>query len=103
MADSFGVAVVYAHPKGIHEIRSLAAAGLTLAEVVRASGILERCPEIDLSTAQIGVWGKVRDPASAVRAGDRIEIYRPLIADPKATRSLRAEKKRRTAVKAVPE
>ncbi len=93
----FAVTVVYAYPGGAREIRVWAALGATLAEAVRASGILERCPEIDPGTAKIGVWGKLRDPASVARADDRIEIYRPLVADPKTTRSARADKKRRLA------
>jgi uncharacterized protein len=97
MAEDFAVSVVYACPGGGAELRTRAAPGATLSEVVRASGILQRFPEIDLSAAKIGVWGKLRDPSSAVHAGDRIEIYRPLIADPKATRSLRAANKKRAA------
>jgi putative ubiquitin-RnfH superfamily antitoxin RatB of RatAB toxin-antitoxin module len=97
MADGFSVTVVYATPGGAQEVRVRAATGATLAEVVRASGILERCPEIDPGLAKIGVWGKLSDPGSAARADDRIEIYRPLLADPKTTRSARVDKKRRLA------
>ena len=45
--------------------------------------------------ARLGVWGKLRDPASLAAPGDRIEIYRALVADPKASRSARARKKAR--------
>jgi putative ubiquitin-RnfH superfamily antitoxin RatB of RatAB toxin-antitoxin module len=88
---------VYAQAHGTREIHTRAKDGATLAEIVRASGILECCPEFDLAAARLGVWGKVRDPASRARDGDRIEIYRPLIADPKQTRSLRADKRKRAA------
>ena len=102
MAEEFAVSVVYAGRDAVHEISTRAAPGATLAEIVRASGILARCPEIDLAVAKIGVWGKLRDTQSAaLRPDDRIEIYRPLIADPKATRSLRAEKKKRAAAMAA--
>lgn len=97
MTEDFAVSVAYAAPGTAAEISVRAAPGATLVDVVRASGILARCPQIDLSTASIGVWGKLRDPRSAARPDDRIEIYRPLIADPKATRSLRAAKKKRAA------
>jgi putative ubiquitin-RnfH superfamily antitoxin RatB of RatAB toxin-antitoxin module len=100
MAEGIAVRVVYAHPSGTREIAAQAAAGATLADIIRASGILERCPEIDLATVKIGVWGKVRDAASAAQPNDRIEIYRPLTADPKASRTLRADKKKRAGAKA---
>ena len=88
------VRVVYA-PAGAApvEIELPAADGLTLADVVRASGLPQRFPQIDLEHARVGVWGKPRDLASPVAPGDRIEIYRPLTADPKASRSLRAKKR----------
>jgi putative ubiquitin-RnfH superfamily antitoxin RatB of RatAB toxin-antitoxin module len=92
MAD--GVRVVYAPSGGWPvEVELPAAPGMTLADAVEASGLRERFPQIDLEHAKVGVWGKPRDPASLVSAGDRIEIYRPLTADPKASRSQRAKKK----------
>jgi uncharacterized protein len=56
--------------------------------------MLERFPEIDLEQSRIGVFGKLRRPDEQVRAGDRIEIYRPLIADPKESRRRRAARSR---------
>lgn len=61
-------------------------AGATLADAVAASGILARCPEIDLEKNRVGVFGKLAKLDRRLRDGDRIEIYRPLIGDPKEIR-----------------
>jgi len=90
-----GALVVYAQPGRVVEIACAIAPGATLFEVARASGVLQRCPGLDLGDARLGVWGKLRDPASLAAPGDRIEIYRALVADPKASRSARARKKAR--------
>ena len=65
--------------------------GTTLAEAVKASGIQEKYPEIDLATNKVGIFGKLSKPDTVVRDKDRIEIYRPLIADPKEVRKRLAE------------
>lgn len=57
---------------------------------IRASGILDKFPEIDLSENQIGIFGKLSKLDAPLRNLDRIEIYRPLIADPKEARKQRA-------------
>lgn len=57
---------------------------------IEASGILAKFPEIDLNVNQVGVFGKLSKLDSALRHMDRIEIYRPLIADPKEVRKQRA-------------
>ncbi|MCX2898646.1 RnfH family protein [Pseudomonas mandelii] len=68
--------------------------GLTVREVVRRSGVGQAFPELNLEEYPVGIFGKViADPNSRlVVAGDRIEIYRPLLADPKEVRRLRAAK-----------
>ena len=65
--------------------------GSTIAEAIEASGILSTHKEIDLKENKVGIWNKTKKPTEVVEAGDRIEIYRPLIADPKAVRKRRAE------------
>lgn len=67
--------------------------GTSLLDAARRSGITKFFPEIDLDNARLGIFGKlVPKPAmQAVKPGDRIEIYRPLIADPKEVRKRRAE------------
>lgn len=66
--------------------------GTSLRQAIEASGILERFSGIDLEACKVGVFGKVRSPDDILRAGDRVEIYRPLIADPKEVRRRRAAK-----------
>jgi putative ubiquitin-RnfH superfamily antitoxin RatB of RatAB toxin-antitoxin module len=58
---------------------------------IRASGILNKFPEIDLNVNQIGIFGKLSKLDAPLRNLDRVEIYRPLIADPKEVRKQRAE------------
>lgn len=67
------------------------AEGATVEEAIRLSGILERFAEIDLSKQKVGVFSKVAPLSQALREWDRVEIYRPLIADPKAARRQRAQ------------
>ncbi len=64
--------------------------GVTVEEAIRASGILEEHPEIDLKENKVGIFGKVTRLDTVLRDGDRVEIYRPLIADPKEARRRRA-------------
>lgn len=65
--------------------------GTQLEEAVKLSGILEKFPEIDLANSKVGIWNKVSELNAVLREKDRIEIYRPLIADPKEVRRKRAE------------
>jgi putative ubiquitin-RnfH superfamily antitoxin RatB of RatAB toxin-antitoxin module len=64
--------------------------GSTVEDAVRASGILDTFSEIDLSQNKVGVFGKLTKLDAELRAKDRVEIYRPLIADPKEARKRRA-------------
>ncbi|MCK3844809.1 RnfH family protein [Pseudomonas sp. W15Feb34] len=68
--------------------------GTSLRAAVLASGIAEHFPQLALADCPLGIFGKVVPDADvrAVQAGDRIEIYRPLLADPKEIRRLRAAK-----------
>lgn len=67
-----------------------AAKGLTAREAIEHSLILQRFSEIDLAVNKIGVFGKVVTLDRVLDPGDRVEIYRPLIADPKEARKKRA-------------
>ena len=64
--------------------------GITAREAVERSGILEHFPEIDLAKNKIGIFGKAAKLDAELADGDRVEIYRPLIADPKEQRKKRA-------------
>lgn len=66
-------------------------AGSTLLQAVHASGALQRYPQIDIATQKLGIFGKLKPTDTVLRDGDRIEIYRPLQADPKETRRRRAK------------
>jgi len=66
--------------------------GMTVQEAIERSGILELHPEIDLSKNKVGVFGKAAKLDAVLYPGDRVEIYRPLIADPKEARKKRAAK-----------
>lgn len=65
-------------------------AGTTAEAAIRQSGILEQFPEIDLATNKIGLFSKATKLDTVLREMDRVEIYRPLIADPKEVRKQRA-------------
>ncbi len=67
--------------------------GSTIEVAIRSSGILTIFPEIDLSKQKVGVFSKVRKLTDIVSAGDRIEIYRPLLIDPKEARRKRAKRR----------
>ena len=68
--------------------------GATVRDALLKSGIGDEFPELDLAACPVGIFGKViADPeVRLIQAGDRIEIYRPLLADPKEVRRLRAAK-----------
>ena len=88
------VEVAYALPDR-QSIRALSLPeGSTAGEAVRESGLLEEFPEIDRSAARVAIYGKAVPAGTRLREGDRVEILRPLVADPKEIRRARAEKKR---------
>lgn len=66
-------------------------------DVIKRSGILERFPQIDLSTDKCGIFGKICKMDARLRNKDRIEIYRKLIADPKESRRQQAEMQKKKA------
>jgi putative ubiquitin-RnfH superfamily antitoxin RatB of RatAB toxin-antitoxin module len=68
--------------------------GTTVQQAIASSGIMEQCPDINLQTNKVGLFSKIIELDVPVRAGDRIEIYRPLVLDPKEARRLRAEKEK---------
>jgi hypothetical protein len=91
MSDTIRIEVAFALP---HEqiLKSLQVApGITAEQAIRQSGILEKHPEIDLAKNKIGIFGKLAKLDTPLRDKDRVEIYRPLIADPKEVRKKRAE------------
>ena len=89
-AGCIKVEVAYARADQQVLLEVQVAAGATVREAIEASGVLARFPEIDLARNKVGVFGKIMPFDTRLRAGDRIEIYRPLIGDPKEIRRLRA-------------
>lgn len=91
MSDRVNIEVVYALPTEQILLKKSVPTGTTIAEAIRVSGVLDKHPEIDLATNKLGIFGKLTKADAVVRDKDRIEIYRPLIADPKEVRRKRAE------------
>jgi len=95
MVDSvIEVEVVYAAVDRQLLLKVSMPAGSTVRAALMVSGIGAQFPELDLAACPVGIFGKaVPDPDQrTVQVGDRIEIYRPLLADPKEVRRLRAAK-----------
>jgi putative ubiquitin-RnfH superfamily antitoxin RatB of RatAB toxin-antitoxin module len=69
------------------------AAGTSIQDAILQSGILRDVPDVDLTVSRVGIYGKLKPLDTVLRDHDRIEIYRPLIADPKDSRRQRAVKK----------
>ena len=90
VADPIRVEVAYARPEVQVIVPLEVAPGTTVEGAVAASRIVERFPEIDLKSNKVGIFGRATKLAAELRDGDRVEIYRPLIADPKAVRKQRA-------------
>lgn len=88
------VTVAWCAPAAVHVVDVSVPAGATAAEAIRRSRLLERFPEIDLGVNRIGVFNRLCEPDQVLREGDRVEIYRPLIADPKSARRRRAARGR---------
>lgn len=93
MAETLiAVEVVYAKPEHQELITLRIENGATAAQAIEQSGILQRYPEIDAGNVEIGIFGKICAFDRLLQDGDRVEIYRPLRADPKDLRRQRAAK-----------
>lgn len=89
----FEIEVAYALPERQKIIALKVVNGCTAFEAAQQSGIAAQFEGLDLNAIKMGVFGKTVKPHDyLMREGDRVEIYRPLLADPKAVRKARAEK-----------
>jgi uncharacterized protein len=88
--DAIAVEVAYARPEMQVVLPVQVPPGATVADALGISGIAERFPEIDLETAKVGIFGKLTRMDTVLKPRDRVEVYRPLIADPKEVRRQRA-------------
>ncbi len=95
MSGELTVEVVYALP-AVQRLKQITVPpGTTVQQAIERSGILQDFPEIDLTKNKVGVFGKLTRLDAPLKDGDRVEIYRPLLADPKEVRRKRAEAGRR--------
>ncbi len=85
------IAVAYADPAQQIWLRIEVPENTTIADAIERSGILRSCPAIDLETHPVGIFGKVAKLNAPLQPGDRVEIYRPLVADPKTVPRRRME------------
>ena len=90
MSDQIHIEVVYALHDRQKSVMVALPSGASVREAVERSGLLAEFPEIDLTKNKLGIWNKLAKPDAVVRDKDRVEIYRPLIADPKEVRRQRA-------------
>ena len=86
------VEVVYALPEKQYQRVVRLAEGSSVEEAIRASGLLELRHDIDLDSNKLGIFSRPVKREDLLQEGDRVEIYRPLIADPKELRRQRAER-----------
>ncbi len=86
------VEVAYALEKKQTLLELEVSEGTTLEQAVELSGIIDIYPQVDLTKDKTGIFGKIAKLDTILREKDRIEIYRPLIADPKQVRKERAAK-----------
>jgi len=80
------VGVIFARPDAQDIVSVRVPRGATIRAAIERSRIMDTYPEIDLAVNRVGVFGALRDLGDPVQAGDRIEIYRPLLIDPKEAR-----------------
>ena len=92
--NKMSVDVVYASPESQIVLSVSLKPSATVEDAIVQSDILTHFPEIDLQKNTVGIWGKTVTLTTPVQPGDRVEIYRPLLIDPKDAR--RARSKRRT-------
>jgi len=90
--ETIRVEVAYALPEKQAILEVDVPAGATVLEAARQSGITGKFEGIDLDNATFGIFGHVVAPKQILKAGDRVEIYRPLLADPKEVRKARAQR-----------
>lgn len=90
MAENIAVDVCYARAEKQDVVVVKLPEGATLQQALEASGLLAKYPEIDLKKNKFGIWNKLSKSDATLRDRDRVEIYRPLIADPKEVRKQRA-------------
>jgi putative ubiquitin-RnfH superfamily antitoxin RatB of RatAB toxin-antitoxin module len=87
------IEVAYANPSRQFLLTLAMPSGSSVKQAIEQSGILQLCPEIDLNINKVGIFSEITTLEALLRAGDRIEIYRPLVIDPKSARRKRVKQK----------
>ncbi|MDP8162462.1 RnfH family protein [Pasteurella skyensis] len=95
MSEPINVEVLYAYPEHYFLKKVELKSPLTIEQVILQSGVLGKYSEIDLKVNKVGIFSRPAKLNDLVNDGDRIEIYRPLLADPKEIRRKRAEQQRK--------
>ncbi|MGB2740906.1 MAG: RnfH family protein [Cognaticolwellia sp.] len=90
--EQLAIEVVYGTPIRQEIISCTVEPNTTIEQAILASGIVAEFPEIDLAINNVGIWNRAAKLTDIVKDLDRIEVYRPLLADPKEVRKRRAEK-----------
>lgn len=85
------IEVIYATEKEQIIFKAVVSEDSTIEQAIMASKVLEKYPEIDLLSAAVGVFSQRKKLSDGLNNGDRVEIYRPLIADPKQKRRAKAD------------
>lgn len=93
--EPIAIEVVAAWPERQVLVKLDLPAGSTVAEAVRASGLAERFPDLEIRDDHVGVFGELCRPDRVLGDGDRVELYRPLKLDPKTIRRINAERQKR--------
>lgn len=88
--ESVSVEVIFALPEKAERLPLKLAGGSTVRQAIEFSGLLQKYPEIDLARNKVGIYAKLVKLDQPLRDHDRVEIYRPLVADPKEVRRQRA-------------
>jgi putative ubiquitin-RnfH superfamily antitoxin RatB of RatAB toxin-antitoxin module len=86
MAEHITVEVVFAVPERQKLVTVKLEQGATVADALTASGLKQQFRDTDFAGLQTGIWGRLADRGNVVRDGDRVEIYRELVRDPKEAR-----------------
>lgn len=91
VVKTINIEVAYAEPEKQLIMPVNVDAGTTVGGAIVQSGIMVKFPDLDIENSKVGIFGKVTPMTTVLQEGDRVEIYRPLIADPKEVRRKRAE------------
>jgi len=91
MAESLSIEIAYALPEKQELVHLNLPFGSTVQQAIQASGLIQKYPDIDPTKNKVGIFGKLTKLDTPLRDRDRVEIYRPLIADPKEIRKKRVE------------